>query len=842
MQINENSTFEEQAKKAVRLIANHRNSRLLKRYIDAGFVGDLSMDAADGYTALNIHDRTIDTELIKSAYDSALFDFPDNREYYEKALLAIAADRNSAELRQHASGSAQNGWEVPGNSEEPVGLDNIGNTCYLNSLLQFLFTLVELRQIVLDFDRYKMDLTEDNLRDKKVGQRKITRREAQSAQYFVDNLGKLFQGMIQTPTSTITPDKELARLTLETYAAKENLRRRSTMKGDRPSLGNLDHQSLPPNLIDDQDTDAASGQVSGVAESTMMPDNDIQMSDIVETPTSENSSEATLISNPATPETPAMDLETVEQQEELLNNKENLSPTKLDISPKHGDIEMEHPEPLAPTSPSKENAQAGVFAKALAEKNGEVLPKAEPTITYAPPPGKPPPVPPRNPIESTTSILEQYARQQDVTEVLAHAIFQFSCAIRGAGTDVSGEQRDEVHDMFYGQSISHTVPEKETPTPVPFNSIITRVVNKPKDVYDALDNEYDLSEREDGSKAFVSMATLPPIFSVLLDRVSWDKTAQRAIKLDDHVQISETIFLDRYLEAAPESELMQRRKQAWVMKTELATLTRRRDRLAEKIANSQDIPTLFADAKLALEHLQSSPDFAGPDSPFGEFAADLGPLAGKLGALADDLAAESKAVEARIAHLEQQLKESFADMRKHPYRLHAAFFHRGGASSGHYWIYIYDHKKECWRKYNDEHVNVVDNRNEIFSRPEGAYGIANPYFLVYVREDQLDKLVQSVKREINYPRTENMPVSFDPDWKNDWQQPQSQVEALPPRGFSGDQEMVQVKKEHGSWAAGESSAHQGHSGSGWEEPQGVDNPGTWHDSELTSSRKVDWSR
>jgi Ubiquitin carboxyl-terminal hydrolase len=105
--------------------------------------------------------------------------------------------------------------------------------------------------------------------------------------------------------------------------------------------------------------------------------------------------------------------------------------------------------------------------------------------------------------------------------------------------------------------------------------------------------------------------------------------------------------------------------------------------------------------------------------------------------------------------LNQSITSNFTDMRKHGYRLHAAFFHRGTAGSGHYWIYIYDIKKELWRRYNDETVAEVTDTNEIFGPPpesqstyKGYQSPANPYFLVYVRDDKKDELVEAVHRKI----------------------------------------------------------------------------------------------
>lgn len=138
------------------------------------------MEPAEGYQALQIEHREVDDEMIMLQYDMAVEENPGSVEYYTKALAAIASGRQSDALLNHLHSKAPQAPD--GRQDEPVGLENIGNTCYLNSLLQALFTLITFRYVVLDFDEYKMSLEPENMERKRVGQRKVSLKEVQTAQ------------------------------------------------------------------------------------------------------------------------------------------------------------------------------------------------------------------------------------------------------------------------------------------------------------------------------------------------------------------------------------------------------------------------------------------------------------------------------------------------------------------------------------------------------------------------------------------------------------------------------------------------------------------------------------
>lgn len=194
-------------------------------------------------------------------------------------------------------------------------------------------------------------------------------------------------------------------------------------------------------------------------------------------------------------------------------------------------------------------------------------------------------------------------------------------------------------------------------------------------------------------------------------------------------------------------------------------------------------------------------------------------------------------IRSRMDHLNQQVKEAFVDMRKHPYRLHAAFFHRGGAAGGHYWVYIFDHKKEVWRKYNDDRVSTVHNRNEIFGKPtQDNWGPPpNPYLLIYIQADRIDALAETVKRDIVYPPPEAPPPvparSQMSEVPPDWSQSQGDVEMLEyadGTGNAGEQAQNSPPDEPYPYESDISR------------PQAQESKGAWDDRELMPNRTVQW--
>ena len=180
VKINERSEDELTARHALSLIANHRNSKALHNYLETGTLGEVEMDVSTAFALLDIHDQALDDDMVLTTYDVRVTDDPSQLESLKTALTAIAKARNSHRLLDFlntgmiSSEHARLDW--------PVGLENIGNTCYLNSLLQFYFTIRPLRDLIINIDQFKMSLDEDSLKTKRVGSRIVSKKEVTRAQ------------------------------------------------------------------------------------------------------------------------------------------------------------------------------------------------------------------------------------------------------------------------------------------------------------------------------------------------------------------------------------------------------------------------------------------------------------------------------------------------------------------------------------------------------------------------------------------------------------------------------------------------------------------------------------
>ncbi|KAL1959884.1 hypothetical protein VTO42DRAFT_1029 [Malbranchea cinnamomea] len=696
------------ARRAVSLIAEARNSKALKHFLETGEMSATEMDVGEAFQLLQIPDRTVDDSAILAAFSVCCSEAPGQIENYRKALEVIAKEKESEMLSNVLA-------ENPSQSTRamidwPVGLNNIGNTCYLNSLLQFYFTISPFRNMVLDFENYKMQLDEDIIRSRRVGSREISLSEVKRAQRFIREMRSLFQSMITSPNSAVTPSQDLARLTLLSSTGEAEIRRKSLANVARSGLGEINglpvHGPLGPPTI------AEPGDNNGPA-SKDHPKKAPEVSDA--------DSQDTFVSAPTPNST---------DQDTPMDGTEIQSPARG-----KGDTEMKDVDSQQPGS-------------------GTLTPPNEMANETVDPPELPPPVPPRpgTQIDNEQLIQEEVelGAQQDVTEVINNVLFQAQCAIKPLGVDANGESVDMITDLFYGKTKSYITAARGTRSKEEvWADIKVDVATGSRDIYAAIDGAFDAQHvHVEGAEAeqYGAISKLPPVLQIQVQRVQFDQVKKTSFKSIHHLKLRETIYLDRYMDAPVTDradDLHRRRREKWKWKEELRRLQTRKAELERK-ESSQSLPDLLKRTRERLQRLKSIVDAQ-------EFAHDAVKVEESfiknLTELENMTRKEITEIERREKELDALIDNQFADLRQIPYHLYAVFMHRGSVSFGHYYIYIFDFAKRIWRKYNDSYVTEVHNTDEIFGSPDDR-NPPTPYFVVYIHDRMRDRVAQPVCRNV----------------------------------------------------------------------------------------------
>ena len=406
----------------------------------------------------------------------------------------------------------------------------------------------------------------------------------------VYELQKLFKSMIAASTETVVPEQELARLTLISSTAEESIRRQSVLGGHQPSLGeiygNPIQGPLPPSLP--STTYADTEMLDSMVENETIPQATTsgQEEDI--------SSEGTLVETPipdASEDHDFMVIDTTrKRQQEDSNDKENVPPSKSDPSP---EIVFKKHSESSTLSPNEQ------YRKSESGIDYTEEPKDTPMedVAVLAPPSRPPPVPPRQkPEEQKRAIQEEVeiGAQQDVTEVIANVLFQLQCAIKAETIDESGEQIDQVKSLFFGKQKSYTTNEQGViRTKEEFISDIkVDVASGPRDIYAALDGAFDVQQVEVGGSLepqYTTLSQIPPVLQILVQRAQFDPEKKTTFKSNHHLELKETIFMDRYMDLH-DADLQNRRQECWKWKKDLAKLESREKQLTETEVTSLKLP------------------------------------------------------------------------------------------------------------------------------------------------------------------------------------------------------------------------------------------------------------
>lgn len=144
---------------------------------------DSNLDVGEAYNRLQITDRRAPDDTVLAYYESLRSGAPTgSSDSYKEAFRVIAHDRQSSYLLRKLDDPNADIQAEKSTVNQPIGLDNIGNTCYLNSLLQYYYTVKSVREVVMNFEQIRMPLNEEDIKKKRVGGRAVSKAEIIKAQ------------------------------------------------------------------------------------------------------------------------------------------------------------------------------------------------------------------------------------------------------------------------------------------------------------------------------------------------------------------------------------------------------------------------------------------------------------------------------------------------------------------------------------------------------------------------------------------------------------------------------------------------------------------------------------
>lgn len=646
---------------------------MLNNWLLTGEIKETSMDITAARKHLRIPDETvineIDQEMLELMFSSARDDKPGTQT--DQAIEAVMKARNE---QPTAPAHATEDW--------PVGLRSHGNTCYLNSLLQYYFTIKPLREMVLNFDEYKFDLQSNGGKVERVGGRKVKPYEIEAYQNFVGDLRHLFDRMIEEPGTEVKPEADLVCHAF-LKAEDPNATGVSTPAQSQASAGGEDRKDV------DMDAPEPEKTADQSIESATAEDRDAPQQPAPAAPNSHSATAEAIFQDVPTIPIPAL-------------------PSKMPPSPPASDKEdSEKAPPLPPRT-------------------------REPT--------------PAHPKTNFELAQEAARSQQDVTEVMDTILFRLRCAIKSKGMDKEEEQLDDFRDLFHVRIADKTyVDGKDEPitTEQSFYDITLTVPTGPTDIYSELDRVFDLQKLDHAGKQvkqYKTLQLLPPVLQIQIPRNTFDFAEKKFKKVLHPIRLEDTIYLDRYAESDDPS-VLERRQQCWGWSKQLRSIQAEKEIIGQTSMDIEGPEALAAtgDFLSTLEGLNNG--FKSVDMDPIDVQSDL---ATALSQESEVQRQRLQAIDAQIAELQTKVNAQFEGLDKLKYRLQAVFFHRGGAGSGHYWTFIHDFKNDIWRKYNDERVEEVTNVQDIFNADTTIQG--TPTYVVYVKDDLKDQYAEAVCR------------------------------------------------------------------------------------------------
>ncbi|KAI0903734.1 hypothetical protein F4823DRAFT_629162 [Ustulina deusta] len=711
-------------------------SRLLK--VDAAFTAELIRDFA-----ANVEEQVDRRKVIE-----ALEVLSDLKLQQDKHAEAQSLKETADFLRETGNAATS----LPDNSKAeqlltadpaipfttPPGLKNIGNTCYLNSLLQYFYNVKPVRDMVLGYDQIQLGLDDTSVSNRRTGGNgtRVTLEEAIVARQFVEELRRLFSELQTTTGAAASPSQKLANTALS--SAKEILTSHD--------------QSQPPPLP------ARPSPVPPLSPNKELSTVNVTVEPINERHYTESSESSQTLVN----EIDGMEVETfVKEQANDFTSVSNGHTRELSPEDRALSDTVEHVEDIAMEEPP--------LLLSLEQKISQISQRLERSD------------------RSGTS-------QQDVEEIIGNILEHLMRAIRPDGP-MGGKpnlQADIITELFFTTIVNSTIKTvAEDATLTGPSSIDEDILNEEvvperwitafphpdkehkmkNTLYEALDRYFSYELLSDGSLArYTTIRALPPIVHICIQR-----SDASGVKNKNPVIIPEELYMDRYMEAAPGSGLWSVRRRVWAVKERIKELESRTFHSVETVFTT---PGSHGWNTYAATHIneEQHPEYQDPIDLKSELWQDIPPRGKRTPEAAElNQSFESKPTKRRsiscnaetgsfsfadalweagqsvddadssdLIDLRKEEASAFDSMKQHKYCLHAMICHGGGMNAGHYWVWVRDFKNQVWYKYNDSLVtkDLRDSQQVI----DELNNSGDPYYVAYVRDELKDDLVDVPQR------------------------------------------------------------------------------------------------